>query len=80
MKRFLAAILSMVVGAGLTLAGVLALVKATFMIAQISSPPLRALAIAVELLLGVVVLVGSVFLATRLAVRLLVPESKTTRS
>ncbi len=68
MKRLLAAVLAMILGVALTLAAVGVLMLATRSIERMASPLLRALAIGAVLCLGVALLVGSVFLATRLAV------------
>jgi len=70
MKRLLAAAFSMLVGVVATLAAVLVLLRATLYIEKMSSPLLEALAILATLFLGVVLLVGSTYLSTRLAVRL----------
>lgn len=68
MKRALATILSMLLSVALTLAAVGMLLLATRSIEQMTSPWMRALAIAAALCAGVVLLVGSIFLAIRLTV------------
>jgi hypothetical protein len=54
----------------MTLAAMFTLVRATALVTSIPSPLQRAVAIAAELLLGVVLLLGTVWLATHLAVRI----------
>ncbi len=70
MRKLLAAALIALLAVAMTLVAVLALVQATLTVAQIDSPMLRALAVTAELVLGVLLLVGTVYLATRLAVRI----------
>jgi hypothetical protein len=70
MKRILASILTTVLILGMTLAAMFTLVRATVYVTSIPSPLQRAVAIAAELLLGVVLLLGTVWLATHLAVRI----------
>jgi hypothetical protein len=53
---------------GITLGAMFVLVRATLGIAQMQSPILRGMAVAAELVLGVVLLVGTIYLATHLAV------------
>ena len=54
----------------MTLAAMFILVQATLYVTSIESPLQRAGAIGAELLLGVVLLLGTVWLATHLAVRI----------
>jgi hypothetical protein len=54
----------------MTLAAISALVAATLRVTAITSPLERALAIAAELVFGIVLLLGTVWLATHLAVRI----------
>ena len=68
MKRFLATFLSMLLSVVLTLASVGVLLFATRSIEKMLNPWMRALAIAAALCVGVVLLVGSIFLATQLTV------------
>ena len=68
MKRFLAAALTALLVVAMTLAAVFVLVGASIKVAQMNSPLLRAVAVAAELTLGVLLLVGTVYLATRVAV------------
>ena len=70
MKRILASILTTILIVAMTLAAMFTLVRATVYVTSIESPLHRAGAIAAELLLGVVLLLGTVWLATHLAVRI----------
>lgn len=68
MKRLFAAVLTPLLVVAMTLAAVVVLVGASIRVAQMDSPLLRAVAITAELALGVLLLVGTVYLATRAAV------------
>ncbi len=70
MKRILASILTTVLIIAMTLAAMFVLVDATLKVTAIVSPLQRAVAIAAELVLGIVLLLGTVWLATHLAVRI----------
>ena len=70
MKMILASILTTVLIVAMTLAAMFILVQATLYVTSIESPLQRAGAIGAELLLGVVLLLGTVWLATHLAVRI----------
>jgi hypothetical protein len=70
MKRIFASILTTILILAMTLAAMFTLVRATVYVTSIPSPLQRAVAIAAELLLGVVLLLGTVWLATHLAVRI----------
>ena len=70
MLRIFAAVVATLMVVAMTLVAVLVLVQASLTVAQMPSPLLRASAVVAELLLGVVLLVGTVYLATRLAVRI----------
>ena len=70
MKKMVLAVLTALLTVAMTLVAMLVLVEATLTVAQMTNPMLRALAVAAELVLGVVLLVGTVYLATRLAVRI----------
>jgi hypothetical protein len=70
MKLILASILTTVLIVAMTLAAMFTLVRATVYVTSIELPVHRAGAIAAELLLGVVLLLGTVWLATHLAVRI----------
>jgi thiol:disulfide interchange protein len=77
MKQIFASILTTVLIIALTLAAMFALVGATLKVTAIESPVERAFAIGAELVLGIVLLLGTVWVATHLAVRIFhVQESK----
>jgi hypothetical protein len=66
--KVLASVVAVLGAAGLTLACVIALILGTIRAVNLESLPLRALAIAADLVFGTVLLVGCIYLATRLAV------------
>ncbi len=68
MKRLLAAALTTLLVVVMTLAAVFVLVGASLGVAQMENPLLRAVGVAAELTLGVLLLVGTVYIATRVAV------------
>ena len=70
MKRIFASIVTTILIVAMTLGAMFTLVRATVFVTSIPSPLPRAMAIAAELLLGVVLLLGTVWLATHLAVRI----------
>ena len=70
MKRLFAAVLTTLLVVAMTLASVFVLVGASIKVAQMDSPWLRAMAVAAELVLGVLLLVGTIHLATHAAVRI----------
>jgi nitrate reductase gamma subunit len=70
MKKLMATVVVGLLCVAMTLFAMLVLVRATLAVAQMTNPLLRALAVLAELVLGVVLLVGTVYLATRLAVRI----------
>ena len=70
MKQFLASILTTVLIVAMTLAAMFVLVDATLKVTAIVSPLQRAVAIVAELVLGIVLLLGTVWLTTHLAVRI----------
>jgi len=70
MKRILASILTTILIIAMTLAAMFVLVGATLKVTAIQSPVPRAAAIAADLVLGIVLLLGTVWLATHLAVRI----------
>lgn len=70
MKTILAFILTTVLIVAMTLSAMFTLVEATLYVTSIDSPLRRAGAIGAELLLGVVLLLGTVWCATHLAVRI----------
>jgi hypothetical protein len=71
MKRILAAAVAIVAGVAMALAAVSLVLFATLRIERMNSPLTRAVALAAALILGVFLLVGSIYLATRFAVWLL---------
>ena len=70
MKRILAAILTTLLIVAMTLAAMFVLVYATLKVTAIQSTVPRAAAIGAEIVLGIVLLLGTVWLATHLAVRI----------
>jgi hypothetical protein len=70
MKHVFLSILTAILILGMTLSSILILVRATHYVTSVQSPLSRTGAIAAELLLGVVLLLGTVWLATHLAVRI----------
>ena len=70
MKRIFASIFTTVLIVAMTLAAMFVLVDATLKVTAIESPVQRAIAIGAELVLGIVLLLGTVWLATHLAVRI----------
>ncbi len=68
MKRLLAAAVIALLVVAITLTSVFVLVGTSIAVAEMHSPLLRAAAVAAELVLGVLLLVGTVYLATRAAV------------
>jgi hypothetical protein len=65
----------MLAGVAVTLVCVFVLLSAVLAITRIANPWLHGLAVAAALLLGVFLLMGSVYLATRFALRLLGEDS-----
>jgi hypothetical protein len=70
MLRIIASILTTVLIIAMTLAAMFVLVEATLKVTAIREPVQRGLAIGAELILGIVLLLGTVWLATHLAVRI----------
>ena len=70
MKQALASVLTTILIIAMTLAAMFVLVDATLKVTAIESPVQRAVAIGAELVLGIVLLLGTVWLATHLAVRI----------
>jgi len=68
--RILASVTAVLVAAALTLACMIALVRGTIRAVSIDQTPLRVLAVAADLILGTVLLLGCIYLATHLAVRI----------
>jgi len=69
--KILGGIAAVAGAAALTLATMLALVRGTILAVSIDAVPLRILAVAADIVLGIVLLVGCIYLATHLAVRIL---------
>ena len=78
MKHVLLSLMTTGVIVGMTLSAMLILVRATLYVTSIESPLPRAGAIGAELLLGVVLLLGTVWLATHMAV-LIFPRNRIRR-
>lgn len=70
MKRLFAAVLTTVLIVAMTLAAMFALVYATLKVTAIQSPVQRAIAMGAEIFLGIILLLGTTWLATHLAVRI----------
>jgi hypothetical protein len=70
MKMTLASAFTVILIVAMTLAAMFTLVRATVYVTSLESPLERAIAIGAELLLGVILLLGTVWLATHLAVRI----------
>jgi hypothetical protein len=70
MKKILGSFFTVIVVVAITLAAIFLLVRATLFVTAITSPLARAGAIVAELFLGVVLLLGTVWVATHLAVRI----------
>jgi hypothetical protein len=70
MKMILASVFTTLLTIAMTLFAMFTLVRATDFVTSLASPGQRAIAIAAELVLGVVLLLGTVWLATHLAVRI----------
>ena len=77
MKHVLLSFLTTVLIVAMTLSAMVILVRATLYVTSIESPVQRAGAIGAELLLGVVLLLGTVWLATHLAVLIFAPKQET---
>jgi hypothetical protein len=69
--RILASVTAVLGAAALTLVCMIALVQGTIRAVSIEQFPLRAVAVAADLVLGTVLLLGCIYLATHLAVRVL---------
>lgn len=70
-KKIFAGVVAVAGAAALTLATMLALVQGTILVLAIGNLPLRILAVSADIVLGIVLLVGCIYLATHLAVRIL---------
>lgn len=80
MKRALLTIPAFVMIVAIILTILFALVRVTLMVGDISSDFVRAIARCGELALGVILLLGGTFVATRLAVWLFQPTDTTNRA
>jgi hypothetical protein len=78
MKHVLLSFLTTLLIVAMTLSAMVILVRATLYVTSIESPLQRAGAIGAELLLGVVLLLGTVWLATHLAVLIFAPKHDST--
>jgi len=74
MKMILASVFTTVLIVAMTLGAMFVLVQATEYVTSLDSPLQRAVAMGAELLLGVLLLLGTVWLATHLAVRIFTPR------
>ena len=70
MKRAFLSVLTTVLIVTMTLGAMFTLVRTTVWVTSIASPLQRSVGIVAELFLGVVLLLGTVWLATHLAVRI----------
>jgi hypothetical protein len=70
MKMIIASILTTILIVAMTLGAMFILVRATDYVTSFELPLQRAVAIVAELVLGVILLLGTVWLATHLAVRI----------
>jgi hypothetical protein len=77
MKMILASTLTTMLIVAMTLGAMFILVRATDYVTSFESPLQRTVAICAELLLGVVLLLGTVWLATHLAVRIFAKNEPT---
>lgn len=78
MKHVLLSFLTTLLIVAMTLSAMVILVRATLYVTSIESSLQRAGAIGAELLLGVVLLLGTVWLATHLAVLIFAPKQDST--
>ena len=74
MKTILAYIVTIVLIVAMTLTAMFALVWATVRVTSLPAPFERAVGMGLELLLGIVLLLGTTWLATHLAVRIFSPK------
>jgi heme/copper-type cytochrome/quinol oxidase subunit 3 len=77
MKMIIASVMTTILIVTMTLGAMFILVQATEYVTSLKSPLDRAFAMGAELLLGVVLLLGTVWLATHLAVRIFSPKGPT---
>jgi hypothetical protein len=74
MRHVLLSILTALLIVAMTLSSMVILVRATHYVTSIESPLARGGAIVAEMLLGVILLLGTVWLATHLAVLIFAPK------
>ena len=79
MKHVLLSVLTALLIVAMTLSSMVILVRATHYVTAVQDPLPRAGAIAAELLLGVVLLLGTVWLATHVAVLIFAPRPNPSR-
>jgi hypothetical protein len=76
MKKAVLAALAIPVIVAMTLGAMFILVRATLIVSSLPSPVMRGVAFGAELLLGVVLLLGTVWLATHFAVRIFADDDR----
>lgn len=69
--RILASLAAVLGAAALTLAAMIALVRGTILAVSVNGIPARILAVCADLVMGTVLLLGCIYFATHLAVRIL---------
>jgi hypothetical protein len=69
--KFFSYVIAVIGAAVLTLATMVALVQGTILAVSVANLPLRILAVVADVLFGTVLLLGCIYLATHLAVRIL---------
>ncbi len=69
--KVLAGVVAVIGSAALTLGTLIALVQGTILAVSIANLPIRILAVTADVLFGTLLLVGCIYLATHLAVRIL---------
>jgi len=69
--KFFSYVIAVIGAAGVTLATMVALVQGTILAVSIANLALRIMAVVADILLGTVLLLGCIYLATHLAVRIL---------
>ena len=77
MRHFLLSFLATILIVAMTLSAMVILVRATIYVTAIRSPLIRTGAMAAEILLGTVLLVGTVWLATHIAVHIFAKPAST---
>jgi hypothetical protein len=77
MKTVFASIVTTILIVAMTLGAMFILVEATIRVTSLTSTLQRGVAICAEIVLGVVLLLGTVWMATHLAVRIFAPKEPT---